>query len=99
MNDINELRKHLFETLQQIRDKENPLDIERAKAVSDVAQTIINSAKVEIDHMKMTGAASASNFIPTNENRPTLPNGNTATGRQTVQAVPGGNIVTHKLRG
>ena len=54
-NDISALREHLFGTIAALRDKENPMDIERARAVSEVAQTIINSAKVEVDHLKMVG--------------------------------------------
>jgi len=56
MNDINELRRHLFETLAALKDKDNPMDIDRAKAVSEVSQTIINSAKLEVEYAKATGA-------------------------------------------
>ena len=52
---ITELRGHLFAALRGLTDTNAPMDIERARAVSDVAQTIINSAKVEIEHMKVTG--------------------------------------------
>ncbi|MDB5777554.1 MAG: hypothetical protein JWP38_3687 [Herbaspirillum sp.] len=55
-NNIDTLRTHLFATLAALQDKENPMDIERAKAVSDVAQVIINTAKVEVEHAKVTGA-------------------------------------------
>lgn len=55
MNNIETLREHLFATLAALQDKTNPMDIERAKAVSDVAQVIINSAKVEVEHVKVTG--------------------------------------------
>ncbi|MFH2082042.1 MAG: hypothetical protein ABIK08_11225 [Pseudomonadota bacterium] len=61
---IQDLRTHLFDTLAGLRDKENPMDIERAKAVADVAQTIINSAKVEVEFMKTTDQTSGSGFIP-----------------------------------
>jgi hypothetical protein len=60
---INDLREHLFATLEGLRNKENPLDIERAKAVSEVAQTIINSAKVEVEHMKISGEVDGTGFI------------------------------------
>lgn len=66
---INDLRAHLFATLERLRDEENPMAIERAKAVSDVAQTIINSAKVEVDHQRITGQ-SGSGFIPLEHNDP-----------------------------
>lgn len=66
-NKIEDLRNHLFATLEALRDDEHPMELERAKAISDVAQTIINSAKVEVDFMKVTGQASASGFLPTAE--------------------------------
>lgn len=46
------------------------MEIERAKAISEVAQTIINSAKVEVDYMKQVGGKPASGFIP---DEPRLP--------------------------
>ena len=61
---LDDLRDHLFKTLEGLQDKTNPMDIDRAKAVSEVAQTIINTAKVEIDHMRVTGSAGGSKFIP-----------------------------------
>lgn len=33
------------------------MDIDRAKAICDVGQVIINSAKVEVDYCKATGKA------------------------------------------
>ena len=70
-NDISTLRQHLFDTLAALKDKTNPMDIERAKAVPDVAQVIINSAKVEVDYAKTTGAK-GSGFL---EASPDLPPG------------------------
>ena len=63
MNDINELRTHLFDTLRELRDKENPLDIDRAKAVSEVAKTLIDSARVEVDFIRATGQTNGTGFI------------------------------------
>jgi hypothetical protein len=63
MNDINELRDLMFETLKALKDKDNPMDIERAKAVSNAAQVIVNSVKVEIDYLKVSGGT-GSGFIP-----------------------------------
>lgn len=60
---INDLRGHLFATLEGLRDKANPLDIDRAKAVAEIAQTIINSAKVEVDHMRIAGTSVSTGFI------------------------------------
>lgn len=55
-NNIEALRRHLFETLDALKDKENPMDIERAKAISEVSQVIINTAKVEVQFAQATGS-------------------------------------------
>lgn len=62
-NDITTLREHLFATLEALKDKENPMDIDRARAVADTAQVIINTAKAEIDYLRVTGGK-GSGFIP-----------------------------------
>jgi hypothetical protein len=58
-NKIEDLRDHLFETLEALKDDEKPMDIARAKAVADVARVIVESAKVEVDFVKATGAIGA----------------------------------------
>jgi hypothetical protein len=63
-NKIEDLRNHLFATLEGLLDEESPLEIDRAKAVADVAQVIVNSAKIEVDFIKATGARGGSGFIP-----------------------------------
>ena len=50
-----DLRGELFETLAALRDKENPMEIARAKAVANIAQAIINSAKTEVAYLKASG--------------------------------------------
>ncbi|HEY0684687.1 MAG TPA: hypothetical protein VGD45_20290 [Steroidobacter sp.] len=62
-NTIDELRKHLFETLEGLKDKDKPLDIERAKAVCEVAGQIIDTAKVEVAYLNVVGGQ-GSGFIP-----------------------------------
>jgi hypothetical protein len=61
-NKIEDLRNHFFATLEDLRDADKPMEIERAQAIADVAQVIVNSAKVENDHIKLTGSA-GSGFI------------------------------------
>ncbi len=63
-NKIGDLRDHLFEVIEALKDKETPMDIDRARAVAEVAKVVIESAKVEVEHLKVTGAASGSGFIP-----------------------------------
>jgi len=54
-NKMSDLRDHLFETLEALKDKDAPMDLDRAKAIRDVAQTLVNSAKVEVDYIKAAG--------------------------------------------
>lgn len=68
-NKISDLRNHLFAALEALQDDEKPMDIERAKAISDVAQTIINSAKVEVDFAKVIGHV-RSDFIEGEQPKP-----------------------------
>jgi hypothetical protein len=62
-NRMSDLRNHLFETLEQLKDEEKPMDLQRAKAISEVAQTIINSAKVEVEFAKAISASTGSEFF------------------------------------
>lgn len=73
-NKIEDLRNHLFATLEDLRDEEKPLDIERAKAIVSVAQVIVDSAKAENQFMEITGN-DGSGFIGQRElpNEPAQP--------------------------
>lgn len=72
-NKIDDLRNHLFATLEALQDEDKPMELDRAKAIADVAQTIINSAKVEVDFLKATGRPSATDFIQPHDVREALP--------------------------
>lgn len=62
-NKMNDLRNHLFETLENLKDPDKPLDIARAKAVCAVAQTIINSVTVEVKAMNAMGRETPLKFF------------------------------------
>lgn len=64
MNKVEDLREALFDTLKALRDQEKPMELDRARVISEVAQTIINSAKVEVDYAKVVGREVASGFLP-----------------------------------
>lgn len=72
-NKITDLRDHLFETLEALKDEEKPMDLDRAKAIADVARVIVDSAKVEVGFLKVTGALKSTDFLPEadDEARPT----------------------------
>ena len=63
-NKIEDLRNHLFATIEGLLDEETPMELDRAKAVADVAQVIVNSAKIEVDFIKVTGRSEGTGFIP-----------------------------------
>lgn len=54
-NHSEDLRNHLFATLEALQDPEKPMEIDRAKAVAEVAREAINLAKTEIDFIRITG--------------------------------------------
>lgn len=62
-NKIEDLRNILFETMERLLDPDDELDIDRAKTVRDVAQVVVNSAKVEVDFLKVTGGNASSAFM------------------------------------
>lgn len=64
-NKITDLRNHLFETIEMLKEKE--IDLETAKAICDVSQVIINSAKVEVQFLKELGTNKHSGFIQLEE--------------------------------
>jgi hypothetical protein len=52
---INQLREHLLATLADLRDRQNPMEPDRARAVAQVASVLVDTAKVEVDYLKATG--------------------------------------------
>jgi len=62
-NKIEDLRNHLFATIEGLLDEERPLDIERAKAVAQVSQQLIESAKVEVKMLEVTGGQVGTGFM------------------------------------
>lgn len=91
-NTITDLRAHLFDTLRGLKDKDNPLEIERARAISDVAQTIINTAKAEVEYLRVAGGK-GSGFIPEVGGQ-CLPDGATV-----IAQKPGVTVTRHQLKG
>lgn len=59
---INTLRTELLATLADLRNRQNPMEPDRARAIAQVASVLVDSAKVEVDYIKSTGQ-DTSNFI------------------------------------
>ena len=52
---ITQVRQALLDTLGDLRNREQPMDIERAKAVASVASVLVDTAKVENEYLRLTG--------------------------------------------
>jgi hypothetical protein len=52
---ITELRAHLMGCLASLRDRDNPMEPDRAKAIAQVAGVLVETAKVENDYLRITG--------------------------------------------
>lgn len=94
-NTIQALRDELFDTLRSLKKATDPKDIERARAVNEVAQTIINSAKVEVDAMRVSGSNKGTGFIPLSA--PETPKTPRTTPTGVIEETPTG--VVHRMRG
>jgi hypothetical protein len=69
-NKLTDLRNHLFETIEMLKSGE--MELKTAKAITETAQVIVNSAKVEADFVRDVGGF-ASDFFPaleTDEDQP-----------------------------
>lgn len=100
MSDTATLRTHLFDVLAGLKDK--TLDLDRAKAINETAQTLINMAKVEVDYMKVTGLT-LNNSMVSGQAQLTGPGTGTHTeqtqsGTKTTTTIPGGTVTTHRTR-
>ena len=102
-NHISTVRAHMLDQLRALRTAKPGVELDaeilRAKGVSSIAQTIINSAKVEVDYLQATNQPSAP-FLKVPPDQPYLPNA----GQNDTQRLPGtGNGITaitrHTLRG
>lgn len=62
MKTITDLRNSLFDVMDKLKSGE--ISVEQAKALSGVAQTIVNTAKVENDYLRATDQVVGSGFIP-----------------------------------
>lgn len=69
---IAQLREHLMATLADLRSRTNPMEPDRARAIGQVASVLIDSAKVEIEYLRVTHA-DRSDFLEPAATNPALP--------------------------
>lgn len=51
---INELRAELLGTLKDLRNREQPMEPDRARAIAQVASVMVDTARVEVDFLRVT---------------------------------------------
>src|SRR5690349_6861893 len=93
-NKITDLRDHLIAQLERLSDEEIPqekleFEIQRAHAMQGIANVIVNSAKAEMQFMKMTGGDNGTGFIPTADNPKGLDETNTHKSRRVQKFLDG----------
>jgi hypothetical protein len=69
---IEQLRTHLMETLAALKDRANPMEPDRARAVAQVAGVLVDTARVEVEYLKVTNQ-DVSNFLQPKPVDPALP--------------------------
>jgi hypothetical protein len=79
-NNLETLRSLLFETLRDVKD--GKMDLDRARGVNEIAKTLVDTAKVEVDFVRATDGTESS-FIVGDSPAPQLP------GRTTVHRIRG----------
>jgi hypothetical protein len=67
MKTIENLRESLFDTLDGV--KNGTIDVDRSKAVCEIANCIIDTARTEIELVKTIGAMNGSGFIKLLDNK------------------------------
>lgn len=72
-NKIEDLRNHLFETLEALKDENKPMELDRAKAIADVARVIVDSAKAEVQFIQATGKITEGTGFISLPDQPTRP--------------------------
>lgn len=96
---INQLREHLLATLADLRNRDQPMEPDRARAVAQVASVLVDTAKVEIDYLKATDQ-NRSGFLEEPPDPKVAQLGNTPVSgytQGTVEHLPG--VTRHRLRG
>lgn len=72
-NRITDVRNHLIAAMEGLLDQDNPLDVDRARAVAEVGKVLVDSAKAEVAFLSVMGAERSTGFIDVTPEAPALP--------------------------
>jgi hypothetical protein len=93
---MDQLREHLMATLASLRDREHPMEPDRARAVAQVAGVLVDTAKVEVEFLRVTNQ-DKSRFLGSGPETPALENNGGSKWPGVSHPAPG--VTVHKLRG
>lgn len=62
-NKLSDVRDHLFAVIEGLQDEKDPMDINRANAIVNAADKIIDVAKVEVTYLKLQMDAKHKNQV------------------------------------
>lgn len=91
VNHISSVRAHLLATLADLRNPDNPMDVNRAKAIAEVSSVLVDTARVEVDYLKATGQENAP-FLEKPTDLPEL-------GHTPASPFPVVGVTRHRLQG
>jgi hypothetical protein len=84
---MTDLREHLFDAIAGVRN--GTLSVEQARMIVDISQTVVNTAKVEVEALRVTGGLDSPFLIGTSaggsDPSKQLPNGITAIRRHVLR--------------
>ncbi|MGE3348159.1 MAG: hypothetical protein AB7I35_12075 [Ramlibacter sp.] len=98
VNHISTVRTHLLDQMAALRKAHNPeevkREIDRSKGLAELAQAVVNTAKVEVDYLKATNQSSTP-FLEVPPDKPYL------TDASGAPALPNGitGITRHRIKG
>jgi len=93
---IDDLRATLFATLEGVRN--GTVDLDRARTINEIGKTIIDTAKVEVDYLRVTDGGE-SEFLSSAIGAANLPPGLPPAGAQDGPRNGITGIVRHRMRG
>jgi hypothetical protein len=99
---ITTLRDLLFDAIAGV--KSGDLDLDKAKTINELSKTLVDTARAEIDHAKITGGMAGDFLDAGTTNRLPAPGHQTqertAHGIRTTTTTPEGAVVhQHRMRG
>lgn len=105
VNHISTVRRYVLDQMRALRVADDPeairREIDRSRGVAELAQAMVNTAKVEVEYLKATGQASTP-FLEVPPDQPYLPDAGTPRPEVPHLPAPGNgitSIVRHRLKG